>query len=99
MDSTTDLINGTSMEVDIQILDEVSATDNSLDSEVSCCDYQSTSFDISVCSDSDHLCDADTSFVSEVSSDSLYLPTPQKLAKQSLPVVPMPKRICFVDLT
>ena len=99
MDLTRDLIIGTSMEVDIQIPDEVSAIDNSLDSEESCHDYRSTSLDISDCGDSDHLCDADTSFVSEVSSDSLYLPTPQKLAKQSLPVVPMPKKICFVDLT
>ena len=37
MDSTTDLISGTSMEVDIQILDEVSATDNSLDCVGFCC--------------------------------------------------------------
>ena len=94
MDLTRNLFIGTSMEVDIQIPNEVSAIDNSLDSEESCHDYRSTSFDISDCSDSDHLCDADT-FVSEVSSDSLYLPTPQKLAKQSLPVVPMPKKICL----
>ena len=38
------------------------------------------------------LYDIDTSFVSEVSSGSLYLPTPQKLAKQNLPVVPCPKK-------
>ena len=34
MDLTRDLIIGTSMEVDIQIPDEVSAIDNSLDSGV-----------------------------------------------------------------
>ena len=49
-------------------------------------------------SDDDHLYDGDT-FVCEVSSGSLYLPTPQKLAKQSLHIVPMPKKICFMDLT
>lgn len=35
--------------------------------------------------------EADTSFASEVSS--LYLPTPQKLAKQTFPKVFMPKKL------
>lgn len=34
-----------------------------------------------------------------ISSGSLYLPTPQKLAKQGLSIVPMPKKFCFMDLT
>ena len=41
--------------------------------------------------------DTDTSFVSEVSS--LYLPTPEKRAKQSLTAVSVPKKLCFVDIT
>ena len=41
--------------------------------------------------------DTDTSFVSEVSS--LFLPTPEKRAKQSLTAVSIPKKLCFVDIT
>ena len=93
MDSTDNLVHDISMEV--EILDEVCDTDNSLDSEVSCYDYQSDSFKKSDCSDDDHLCDLDTSFISAASSNSLYLPTPQKLAKRFLPVVPMSKKNLF----
>lgn len=41
--------------------------------------------------------DTDTSFVSEVSS--MYLPTPEKRAKQSLTAISIPKKLRFVDLT
>ena len=41
--------------------------------------------------------DTDTSFVSEVSS--LFLPTPEKRAKQSLTAVSIPKKLCLVDIT
>ena len=99
MDSTEDFSRDTSVEPEFLISNEVCDTDNSLNSEVSCYDHQSASFEMSDFSDDDHLYDGDTSFVSEVSSGSLYLPTPQKLAKQSLPIVPMPKKICFMDLT
>ena len=72
--------------------DEVCEIDNSL--------HHAVSFEMSdLESGDDNLYDVDTSFVSKVSSGSLYLPTPQKLAKQSLPIVPMPKKFYFIDLT
>ena len=102
LDLTEDLFHDdmcTSVEPEFEVPDEVCEIDNSLDHEVSYYDYQSASFEISDSESGDDLYDIDTSFVSEVSSGSLYLPTPQKLAKQNLPVVPMPKNICFMDLT
>ena len=95
MDSTEDFSRDTSVEPEFLISNEVCDT---LNGEV-CYDHRSASFEMSDFNDDDHLYDGDTSFVSEVSSGSLYLPTPQKLAKQSLPIVPMPKKICFMDLT
>ena len=44
-------------------------------------------------------CDLDSSFLSVVSSDSIYLPSPRKSVKANLPDVSIPKRICFVDLS
>ena len=94
MDLTEDLFHDmcTSVEPEFEMPDEVCEIDNSLDHAVPFEMSDSESGD-------DNLYDVDTSFVSEVSSGSLYLPTPQKLAKQSLPIVPMPKKICFMDLT
>ena len=51
-----------------------------------------------ICNDASFISyeDTDTSFVSEVSS--LYLPTPEKMVKDSLTPVSIPKKLCFVDI-
>ena len=83
MDLTGDLIHDicTSVEPEFEMSDEVCEIYNSVDHAVS--------FEMSDSESGDNLYDVDTSFVS---SGSLYLPTPQKLAKQSLSIVPMPEK-------
>ena len=40
----------------------------------------------------------DSSFTSMYSSESLYIPIPQKRIRDNFPIIPIPNKMCFLKL-